>query len=484
MAAMFNGRDELIAKLTPGGDLGLAHLSDDELLANTRRLVGKSNQLLAALLAHLAEVEARGVHRTRRCASLYTYCIYELRFSEDAAARRSAAARLVKQFPVLFAAIANGELHLTGLLMIGPHLTFENHAAVLGRAKFRTKKELGKLVRDLNPLPQVADRMQPIGPAPMLAPRNPTWEQYVTSLAPPIRDLPLGERPSDWAKPLDVPHEVEAHEVEAGTVGASVTAAAGTAGGQSVADRQAERTMEDDGLPVGPVPRDLPPVTGPQHYQVQFSTIEEHAELVERAKALLARSRPGVTLGELHLEAMRLFVASLEKRKFAVNEPSSAKRVRDQENDKTSSGRGDGTKDEAPPRQRGDLQNETPPRQRGGESDTPPSQRGERDVALPRCSRYVPAAERREVYRRDQGRCTYVDARGEQCCETHYLELHHVRPFALGGPSTASNLTLRCSAHNALAAEVDFGLQLVTERRNSKHHESLARQAIVDAELS
>jgi hypothetical protein len=38
------------------------------------------------------------------------------------------------------------------------------------------------------------------------------------------------------------------------------------------------------------------------------------------AKALLARGQPGLTLGELHLQAMRLFVESLEKRKFAVTD--------------------------------------------------------------------------------------------------------------------------------------------------------------------
>src|SRR5689334_14212191 len=70
----------------------LERLSDSELLAGTRRLVGRSNQLLAELLAHLGEVEARGIHRTRACSSLYTYCIYELRFSEDEAFRRVAAA--------------------------------------------------------------------------------------------------------------------------------------------------------------------------------------------------------------------------------------------------------------------------------------------------------------------------------------------------------------------------------------------------------
>jgi hypothetical protein len=48
----------------------LGHVSDDELHQSTRRLVGRSNQLLAALLAHLGEVEARGIHREQSCASL------------------------------------------------------------------------------------------------------------------------------------------------------------------------------------------------------------------------------------------------------------------------------------------------------------------------------------------------------------------------------------------------------------------------------
>src|SRR5207342_2528364 len=122
----------------------LASISDDELFATVQHLTARSNVALADLLAHLGEVERRGVHRLRACASLYTYCIYELRLSEDAAARRSAAARFVKQFPALFDAVAEGELHLTGLLMIGPHLTLENQVEVLGRAKFRTKKELAK----------------------------------------------------------------------------------------------------------------------------------------------------------------------------------------------------------------------------------------------------------------------------------------------------------------------------------------------------
>jgi hypothetical protein len=64
---------------------------------------------------------------------------------------------------------------------------------------------------------------------------------------------------------------------------------------------------------VEPLRAELPPVTGPQQYQVQFSTTEEHVQLIERAKALLARSTPGKSLGELHLEAMRHVPAAVRR---------------------------------------------------------------------------------------------------------------------------------------------------------------------------
>src|SRR5688572_6793777 len=182
----------------PTASTAPTELSDAELLAATRGLVGRSNQLLASLLAHLAEVEARGIHRARACASLYTYCIYELRFSEDEAFRRVSAARLVRRFPALLDAVAAGELHLTGLLMLGPQLTPDNLVEVLALAKHRTKKELARLVRSLDPLPEVPSRIEPLGPAPshLLSPA-PTWSQSVAALNP-IRELEPGSRPRDW----------------------------------------------------------------------------------------------------------------------------------------------------------------------------------------------------------------------------------------------------------------------------------------------
>jgi hypothetical protein len=123
-----------------GAEPMISALSDAELLANTRGLTGRSNQLLAALLAHLGEVDARALYRQRACSSLFAYCVYELRLSEDEAVRRVTAARLTRKFPELLDAVAAGELHLTGLLLLGPHLTRENFREVMARAKHRSKK--------------------------------------------------------------------------------------------------------------------------------------------------------------------------------------------------------------------------------------------------------------------------------------------------------------------------------------------------------
>jgi hypothetical protein len=372
-----------LAGLVPSSGRSLEQLSDAELLAGTRNLVGRSNRLLAELLAHLGEVEARGIHRTRACSSLYTYCVYELRFSEDEAFRRVAAARLVRRFPALLDAVASGELHLTGLLMLGPHLTEANLQGVLARAKHRTKREVARLVRVLDPLPAVPARIEPLGPAPArVVPPVPTWEQFVTSLCP-VRDLAEDERPREWG------------------VGANDAA-------PTVHEGSAPRVD-------GSAPDVAPEIAEPQRYKVQFTATEEYVRLVEEAKELLSHAVPNVTLDDIHLRALRTLVAELTKKKYGATE-------------------------------------ERPPRGR---------------------RRHVPAAVRRAVAGRDGKQCTYVDVTGKRCKETHRLEFHHLEPFATGGEETVSNLTLRCAAHNALAAEEDFGRERIAQVRGSVRHEPL-----------
>lgn len=215
--------------------------------------------------------------------------------------------------------------------------------------------------------------------------------------------------------------------------------------------------------------------TTPQRYSVQFTTTSEHVDLVERAKALLSSSHQRASLAEVHLRALRDFVVSLEKRKYGA--PA---RRRKQTSGVDEDGRGIGghsaaerdfharqVSAEAP----GVVKE--PPRTDCGShaAAKSPRQRGSR-------GRHIPSAIRREVFERDSARCTFVDSSGQRCRETHALELHHLLAFAYDGPHQASNLTLRCRAHNALAAEQDFGSEHMEHMRTSTHHDSFARESM------
>ena len=70
-------------------------------------------------------------------------------------------------------------------------------------------------------------------------------------------------------------------------------------------------------------------------------------------------------------------------------------------------------------------------------------------------TRHIPAAVKREVWKRDGARCAFVGATG-RCNEEAFLEYHHVVPFAEGGAATTANIELRCRAHNAYESDRVF----------------------------
>ncbi len=78
----------------------------------------------------------------------------------------------------------------------------------------------------------------------------------------------------------------------------------------------------------------------------------------------------------------------------------------------------------------------------------------------------IPAAVRREVWKRDEGRCSWCGPDGHRCGSTWQVELDHILPVALGGPSTVENLRILCRSHNALAAEHAYGREHMEACRN------------------
>ena len=79
--------------------------------------------------------------------------------------------------------------------------------------------------------------------------------------------------------------------------------------------------------------------------------------------------------------------------------------------------------------------------------------------------RNVPAAVKRQVWKRDEGRCTSPMGDGQRCGATRKLEFDHHVEVALGGESTVENVRLLCKAHNLMKAERNLGRALMSKFR-------------------
>jgi hypothetical protein len=145
----------------------LRTISDDDLLDRLTRLTRDSRRTEADLVAHMAEVDERKLYARHACASMFSYCVEVLHFSEAEAYLRIIAARASRKHPILLTLLAEGRLHLSGIGLLAPHLTKQNRDVVLARASHRSKREIQELVAELSPRPDVAPLMRklpPMGP--------------------------------------------------------------------------------------------------------------------------------------------------------------------------------------------------------------------------------------------------------------------------------------------------------------------------------
>lgn len=106
--------------------MNLKHLTDKQLLNDTKNLASYERKITAQLLHHLKEIEARKLFSEIGHSSLFTYMTKELGFSESSAYRRINAARLLKDIPELEKKIEDGDLTLSNLSKVSDKFKQEN----------------------------------------------------------------------------------------------------------------------------------------------------------------------------------------------------------------------------------------------------------------------------------------------------------------------------------------------------------------------
>jgi hypothetical protein len=131
-------------------------LTNDELVLRVRHCVREDRRVSAQLLAHLGEIEARGLHRDLGYESMFAYAVRVLHMSDSEAGLRLHAARFARKFPASLEMLSRGELHLTAMKLLAPVLTSEN-AELLDMSCLKTKQEIQLLIAKHCPQPDVPD---------------------------------------------------------------------------------------------------------------------------------------------------------------------------------------------------------------------------------------------------------------------------------------------------------------------------------------
>jgi hypothetical protein len=241
-------------------------LSDHDLLTRLLALAGKEREATVELVAHLAELDARpSVYAAKGFGSLFSYCVEALRLSEDATCNRIYAARCCRRFPAILEALAAGEMSLTSVRMLSPHLTDENWQTVLARASGRSRREIEALVAELAPRPDVPSSVRKLPTATAAAPTTPAPAIQAETIATPAHAVSLVAAP----------------------------------------------------LPVTPR-RPIIEMTSPRRYRVQFTIGEESHDKLRRLQTLLRREIPDGDPAAIVDRALTLLLEKVERKKLAV----------------------------------------------------------------------------------------------------------------------------------------------------------------------
>ncbi len=250
-------------------------LTDDELVAEIAALAGDAREATAALIGHLAELEARGLHLAQGFRSLYGYCRHVLHLSEHEAYNRMEAAHVARRFPVILRLLAKGQLHLTAVCLLGPRLGDENHLALLGGAIHKSKREVEELLVRWFPKEPVPSSVRKLPAAAASA--------VAAQVPEPTTGAPLAVLPTD--QDGDVP------------------------------------VLRSPATPVAPAPvsRAVSPLAV-DRYQVRFTATAATIAKLKRAEELLSHAVPNGDVAEIFDRALDALLQQAARQKHAATD--------------------------------------------------------------------------------------------------------------------------------------------------------------------
>ena len=143
----------------------LSRLSNQDLTSGLAAAAARERASTAELVAYIAEFDARGLYRPAGYPSMYLYCESVLGLSPAAAYKRITAARMAREFPSILQALGEGRLNLTGLNLLGPHLSQQNAESLLAGAYHKSKSEIERMLAERFPNSESLALIEALQPA-------------------------------------------------------------------------------------------------------------------------------------------------------------------------------------------------------------------------------------------------------------------------------------------------------------------------------
>jgi hypothetical protein len=210
--------------------------------------------------------------------------------SEDEAYKRIQAARAARRFPAIYAAVAEGRLHLTTVVKLAPYLTDENADELLAAAVHKSNAEVELLLAERFPRPDLPARLRalPRSGAPLES-ALPVAGSVDGLLVPEPTRAPVGQlvpEPVEGDRAPHAPGRVSAVE------------------GQRALGRVEARSK------VTPL--------APRRYGLQFSIGQETHDKLRHVQALLGHAIPSGDVERVFDRALDALIVQLEKQNFAA----------------------------------------------------------------------------------------------------------------------------------------------------------------------
>ena len=177
-------------------------------------------------------------------------------------------ARAARRYPEMLDALERGDLTLTAVRMLAPHLTSANYRRGADRRRHRSKQGIQELIASLTPRPEAATIIRRVAPQPSIGGPIPILAERETSL--PRTTTPI------------------------------------SSAGQNIAPTSAPQ-----------FPAAVLTPLAPERYKLQVTRTRETHEKLRRAQALARHLLPTGDVGSIIDRALTLLIDHLERRRFA-----------------------------------------------------------------------------------------------------------------------------------------------------------------------